>query len=228
MTTRRVPIIGIVGGIGSGKSALARAFEALGCRRLDADTVGHEMLRKAEVFAELVQTFGEEILDDGRTINRSRLAARAFASEAATADLNRIVGGALWPELRRRALEAADHAGPEVPAVVIDAALIYESETDEICDSIIFVDCLDEVRRQRVAGARGWVWDEVLRREARQFPLSRKRGLADEHCANTAGLEHLQDEARRILELVRKLFLSPNVQPECNARKSTGPTDTTI
>ncbi|NIA20992.1 MAG: dephospho-CoA kinase [Anaerolineaceae bacterium] len=208
MTTRRVPIIGIVGGIGSGKSALAAAFEELGCVRLDADKTGHQMLARAEVFCELVTEFGREILGPGDQVDRARLAAVAFASEQATRRLNEIVGGALWPEFRRRALEAADHAGQDVQAVVLDAALLYESQTDQICDGVVFVEAPDEVRRKRIAESRGWDWEEVRRREERQFALSRKRGMADEVCTNTAGIDHLRDQARRLLTIFRERFFS--------------------
>jgi len=208
MTTRRVPIIGIVGGIGSGKSALASAFEHLGCRRLDADKVGHEMLARADVLCELLAEFGPGIqAGDGR-IDRSRLADKAFASEAATARLNEIVGGALWPEFRRRALDAADHPADDVQAVVLDAALLFESQTDDLCDGVVFVDAPDDARRKRVEDTRGWDWEEVRRRERRQFPLSRKRTMADFTVKNHSDLDHLRSEARDILARVRQRFFS--------------------
>jgi len=209
VTTKRVPIIGIVGGIGSGKSSLARAFEDLGCVRLEADKVGHEMLARADVFAELVTEFGDGILGDDRRVDRPKLAAAAFASEQATRRLNEIVGGALWPEFRRRALEAADHAANETQAVVLDAALLYESESNDICDAVVFVEAPDDVRRQRVKETRGWNGQEVRRREARQFPLSRKRQMADFVLQNTAGLDHLRREARGILTRVRERLATP-------------------
>jgi len=208
MTTRRVPIIGIVGGIGSGKSSLASAFEHLGCRRLDADKVGHEMLARAEVLCELVAEFGPGVQGPTGRIDRGRLAAEAFASEAATARLNEIVGGALWPEFRRRALEAADHPAEDVQAVVLDAALLFESETNDLCDGIVFVDAPDDARRRRVEETRGWDWEEVLRRQRRQFPLNRKRRMADFTVKNHSDLDHLRSEARDILASVRQRFFS--------------------
>jgi dephospho-CoA kinase len=222
MTTRRIPIIGLVGGIGSGKSALAAAFEALGCRCLDADRAGHETLARAEVYAELVTTFGNSILAPDGRIDRARLAAVAFADDTSAATLNRIVGAALWPEFRRRALEAADSAPPEVPAVILDAALLYESETDDLCDAVVFVDAPENLRRQRVQAAHGWSWDEVLRRQARQFPLSRKRDLADFLCTNDGNLDALRAAAQRILTEVCQRFSSPKGQNNC--RSGPGPT----
>lgn len=213
MTTRRVPIIGIVGGIASGKTATARAFESLGCRLLEADKVGHEMLARPEVYAALLSEFGDGILAADRRIDRPRLAARAFAAEESTAQLNEIVGGALWPEFRRRALEAADHAGADVGAVILDAALLYESETDDLCDAVVFVDAPDDARRERVKESRGWDWEEVVRRESRQFPLSRKREMADFVVKNHRGLDRLRDEARGILARIRERFFSRNETP---------------
>ncbi len=212
MTTRRLPIIGLVGGIGSGKSALAAAFEALGCRRLDADRLGHEIIARADVYADLVTTFGNSILAPDGRINRAALAAVAFADDASTATLNRIVGAALWPEFRRQALEAADNAPPEVPAVILDAALLFESDSQDLCDAVVFVDAPEDLRRQRIQSSRGWSWDEVLRRQARQFPLSRKRALADFFCTNDGNLDALHATAQRILTEVCQRFSSPKGQ----------------
>ena len=91
------------------------AFEELGCVRLDADKTGHQMLARAEVFCELVTEFGREILGPGDQVDRARLAAVAFASEQATRRLNEIVGGALWPEFRRRGIGRARQAGAGRP-----------------------------------------------------------------------------------------------------------------
>jgi dephospho-CoA kinase len=228
MTTRRVPILGIVGGIASGKTALARAFEDLGCARLEADKVGHEMLARRDVLCELVAEFGDGILGGDGRVDRARLAAAAFATEAGTARLNEIVGGELWPELRRRALAAADHADPATQAVVLDAALLYESGSDELCDAVVFVEAADPERRRRAEATRGWSWDEVRRRESRQFPLSRKRGMADFIVQNNSGLDHLRDEACRILARVRERFFSPNNPPARAAPRERGQAGTIV
>jgi len=207
VTERKTPILGIVGGIGSGKSALAAAMADLGCVRIDADRMGHEMLGREDVRRGLVEAFGEGILGADGAVDRSRLAARAFADEAATSRLNAIVGAALWGEFRRRVLEAAaraDRSDGRVPAVVLDAALLFESGMNELCDAVVFVDAPDDVRQERVKRTRGGDWDEGLRREARQIPLSRKRAMADEVCENAAGLDHLVAQARRLLTLCRE------------------------
>jgi dephospho-CoA kinase len=225
MPTRRVPIIGVIGGIGSGKTAFSRALEAEGCRLIEADKVGHEMLRKAEVFCELVTEFGEEIIGGDGQIDRPALAARAFATDASARRLNEIVGRALWPEFRRRALEAADHAdAASVAAVVLDAALLLEAECEDLCDAVVFVDAPEAARRQRVEQGRHWGWDEVLRRESRQFPLSRKRERADFVVENHAGLAALASRARDVLARVRERFSHGRESRTAEtARRSGGP-----
>ncbi len=195
---RRAPIIGIIGGIGSGKSALASAFETLGCTRLDADAVGHEVLDRPAVRDGLAEAFGPEVLGSDGRVDRPAVAERAFASDEATGTLNRVVGGVLWPEFRRRALAAAEGGAP----VALDAALLLESGTQDLCDAIVLVDAPEATRRERVRETRGWDWEEVRRREARQIPLSRKRELADFVLRNDSDLKHLHAEARRILARV--------------------------
>ena len=84
-----------IGGIGSGKTAFSLALEELGCRRFEADRVGHDMLNKVDIYAELVQTFGQEILGPDDRIDRAALARRAFDTPEHAAELNRIVGKTL-------------------------------------------------------------------------------------------------------------------------------------
>ncbi len=205
----KVPIIGIVGGIGSGKSALSRAFEALGCVRIDADAIGHMVLDDPEVRVALVERFGPEIVAADGRISRPVLGRRAFADQQSTDDLNRIVGSRLWSEFSRRVREVATNPPPAAPAVVLDAALLYENNLEQICTVVVFVYAPDDLRRVRVEARRGWDWAEVERREARQISSSRKQQMADFTVNNDQDLDHLSSEAARILKLTRAAFIFP-------------------
>lgn len=214
----RIPIIGIVGGIGSGKSAMSRAFETLGCVRIDADGIGHRILQNSEVRSALVERFGRKILDEEGQVNRKALACVAFDDDRSTADLNRIVGSRLWTKFINRVFKAASEPDVGCPAVVLDAALLYENNLDEICTAVVFVYAPDDVRRSRIEKHRGWDWAEVERREARQISLSRKREMADFVVINDQELDHLACEAARILAATQQRFNSP-------ANKSTATPD---
>ncbi|QDT17409.1 Dephospho-CoA kinase [Alienimonas californiensis] len=176
-------MFGVVGGVGSGKSALCSAVaERWGLAVLDGDAAGHAALREDAVKNALHDRFGEAIFfahgDLAHAeINRSKLAARVFGpgNEAALKDLEAIV----HPVIRRRLLEeAAGWFASGVEAVLLDAAVMLESGWSEFCEKIVFVDVPRTERLRRVAG-RGWDEAELDRREASQWPLDRKKAAAD-------------------------------------------------
>ncbi|MFH5805211.1 dephospho-CoA kinase [Alienimonas sp. DA493] len=177
------PVFGVVGGVGSGKSALCSAVaERWGLAVLDGDAAGHAALREDAVKNALHDRFGAEIFHARgdlahREINRSKLAAKVFGpgNEVALKDLEAIV----HPVIRRRLLtEAADCFASGLEAVLLDAAVALESGWAEICEKIVFVEVPRTERLRRVAG-RGWDEAELDRREASQWSLDRKRAAAD-------------------------------------------------
>lgn len=171
-------IIGLAGGIASGKSYVAAEFGRLGAVVIDADRLGHEVLRNAEVREELLAEFGAEILDERGEIDRRALARLVF-SDTPTAQsrlgmLERISHPRIEALIRNR-IDEFRAAG--YPAVVVDAAVMFKSGWDRWCDRIVFVECSLETRIRR-AEARGWSRRELLDREARQTPLAEKRARA--------------------------------------------------
>lgn len=205
----KIPVIGVVGGIGSGKTAMSKAFEALGCVRIDADALGHKVLEHAEVRGALVERFGRDILTAEGRVDRKSLARVAFNDDQSTADLNRIVGSRLWTEFIRRVFQSASQPERGTAAVVLDAALLYENDLQRICTTVVFVYAPDDLRRGRIVEGRGWDWAEVERREARQISSSRKQQMADFVVKNDQGLDHLSSEAARILKATQQRFNSP-------------------
>lgn len=184
-----LPVIGIIGGVGSGKSSIAREASL---RRpwfvLDADQLGHQILQFPEVITELTTQFGKEILTSSGVIDRSVLARRVFGPENINArqQLEAIV----HPSLRRLAedgLERAAESG-NYQLLILDAAILLEAGWNELCDAVVFVETPFEMRLKRVAQTRGWNEDEFRQREASQLPLERKRDLSDEIIPNESEL----------------------------------------
>lgn len=170
-----IPVVGLIGGVGSGKSSVARGVAARApVAVIDADRLGHEALREPVVKEALRQRFGSEIFDPQGEVERSRLAERVFGVENASArsDLNAIV----HPEIGQRTREQihAARAGGAL-AVLLDAAVLLEAGWDQHCDAVVFIDAKPEVRLRRVQARNGWTESELQRREASQLPLDEKR-----------------------------------------------------
>lgn len=180
-----LPTIGLVGGIGAGKSAVATLLAARGARVLDADAIGHALLDQSPSRDEVLGRFGKHLLVEGDKpgIDRRALGAIVFADPIKREHLEEI----LHPRMRRtveRAIQKACRRPEEVPLVVLDAPTLYEAEWDDLCDHVAYVECPREVRLARLAASRGWDDEALAARERAQMDLDEKRRRADLTIAN--------------------------------------------
>ncbi|MBX3379310.1 MAG: dephospho-CoA kinase [Phycisphaeraceae bacterium] len=166
-------VLGLVGGIGAGKSAVASELESHGALILDSDTRAKAVLETPEARAALASWWGPDILQNGK-VDRKRVADIVFSDPEQRRRLEAFVHPKLR-EGRHAEIDAAARRG--VRFVVIDAPLLLEAGVDKECDAIVFVDAPREQRLERVR-ARGWDDRELARREAAQMPLDRKRLLS--------------------------------------------------
>ncbi|RLS77507.1 MAG: dephospho-CoA kinase [Planctomycetota bacterium] len=159
-------VVGLVGRIGAGKSTVARLLAAHGATVVDADRIAHETLEEADVVQALVARFGPDVLDDAGRVRRAVLAGRVFGpTEAQAADL-RALEGIVHPRVRRRieALVAAARAADSPRVVVLDVPLLVQAGWDTICERLLHVECVEQVRQARI-DARGW---PAAQRDARE------------------------------------------------------------
>jgi dephospho-CoA kinase len=177
-----IPIIGFVGGVGSGKSTLgaelSRVWQVV---VLDGDAAGHAVLHDGAVKSQLRAAFGAEVFDAAGEVLRPRLAERVFGAADEQAAARRRLEAIVHPEIRRR-LErqiAELRAEGRCELIVLDAAVMLESGWSGLCDAIVFVEAPHEVRLERVRRCRGWSDAELSRREGSQWPLERKRAAAE-------------------------------------------------
>jgi dephospho-CoA kinase len=167
-------IIGLAGGIASGKSFVAACFEQLGASLIDADKVGHIVLDQSEVQSLLVSRWGPDLIKDNK-VDRHRLSEIVFRSDGDVkqlAELEKIT----HPRIRQRIesqIEILRGSG-RVPAVVLDAPVMFRAGWDDVCDKIVFVDAPLQVRKQRAASRR-WDEGELELRESRQVAIEEKR-----------------------------------------------------
>jgi dephospho-CoA kinase len=201
------PIIGIVGGIGSGKSFVARLFGELGCRVIDSDAQVRDAYRNPAVVETLRQWWGDEVVNADGSVNRSAVAARVFTNPAEKLRLEQLVHPMVH-EARARQMEAASK-DPQVVAFIWDTPLLLEAGLAGQCDAIAFVDTPFEQRLARVKSRSDWDEVELLRREKSQLALDSKRALSDYVITNTAeakdgdsAMAGLREQVRRVLSQI--------------------------
>jgi dephospho-CoA kinase len=184
-------VIGILGGIASGKSTLAREFARLGAKVVDADKIGHRVLERPETKREVRATWGDAVFNDDGTVDRKRLGETVFRDRRELERLSAIVHPPILEALRQEV------AASEVP-VVLDAALLDEFTLTALCDHLVFVEASDSVRQERAARQRHWPADEVQRRESFQNPKEAKREKADFVIENDGDIGQLRRNAERV------------------------------
>lgn len=190
MSAHRVPVVGIIGGIGSGKTAVAEALgERLEVARIDADAIGHAVLRQPEVRAALTKRFGYEILDDSGEIVRSRLAAVVFGTAPEQQQARQELEAIVHPEIRKNIHARLDQLqdSAHLDVILLDAALLLESGWAAACDAVVYLDVPESQRRDRVS-QRGWTEEQFTAREASQLSLEQKQAQADVSIPNVGTL----------------------------------------
>jgi dephospho-CoA kinase len=196
---RRLPVIGLSGGIGAGKSAVARAFERLGCFVIDSDARAKAALDRADVRETLVQWWGDAVLASDGRIDRSRIAAIIFADPEQRRKLEQLVHP-IVREDRAAMIRQALAAGAR--AVIVDAPLLFEAGVDAECDTVVFVDTPREQRLERLRQTRNWDEAELARREASQLPVDEKRRRSKHVVENSGKLGGIDSQVARILAAI--------------------------
>lgn len=172
------PVIGLSGGIGSGKSTVAAMLGELGANVIDADRIGHEMyLPGSEGFHRVVEAFGPGVVGADGKIDRPVLGRIVFADAAALGRLNAIVHPLIVAELFRRIAAAREESSTR--PIVIEAAILAEAGWKTLFDRLWVVSVRPETAIARVTGSRPLTRDDVERRIAAQMPDAERRRLAD-------------------------------------------------
>jgi dephospho-CoA kinase len=175
-----VPLIGIVGGIASGKSLVAEILESQGAAVISADALAHEVLEYEDVKRAARERWGAKIFTPEGDVDRSALAKIVFAPPPDGPRERKHLELLIHPEVGRLTAKRLEQLQQDkrIKAVVLDVPLLVEAGYDKLCDKILFVDAPREQRMAR-ARARGWQTDDFERREATQEALATKREQAD-------------------------------------------------
>lgn len=197
------PLIGLTGGIGTGKSTVAALLAARGAVVIDADRLGHEVLLPGgAAYDAVVAAFGRGILDAGGGIDRAKLGACVFDDPDARKRLEGLTHPAIGEELRQR-LAAAMGRGAEVPAVVLEIVLLVENNYQSLVDEVWVTTAQEQTVIARVADRSGLTAAEVRARRAAQLSDADRLAVARVVLPNdgtVAELEALVEvEWRRVL-----------------------------
>ena len=192
-------LIGLTGGIGSGKTTVATRLKALGARIVDADKIAREIVEPGEpALAELAEAFDGVLNADG-TLNRAELARQAFAAPDATEKLNSIT----HPRIRERTLNRFAQARTDgVPVLVYDMPLLIENGEYKKMDHVLVVDAADEIRIDRLVNSRGLDEEDARRRIAAQISREERLAAADSVVDNSGTRDQLLQQVDTFWEQV--------------------------
>jgi len=200
----RLLIVGLTGGIASGKTEVDRELERLGLPVVDADVLARQVVEPGTpTYDTLVRQFGDCVLDAHGCIDRAALASIVFGDEEKLGQLNSITHPAIFQEMIRRVTERAETLRDgEVPAIVVDAALIVDAGVSGVFDLIVVVTADVETRVRRMTSERGMSQAEARGRIGAQAPDSQRKATADIVIDNDSTIEELY---RRVLEAFERI-----------------------
>jgi dephospho-CoA kinase len=189
--------IGLTGGIASGKSTVTGMIRELGIPVIDADQVARDVVKVGEeAYAQIVATFGQDILQANGEIDRAKLGAIVFHNERERKKLNAIV----HPAVRRRMMEEKEvYVQNGAKTIVLDIPLLFESELTHFIDKVIVVYVDDEVQLERLMKRNGFSKEEALARIRSQLPLREKVKKADAVINNNGTVEETKQQLLQIL-----------------------------
>lgn len=215
--SRRKPVIGIIGGIGSGKSLVAAEFERQGCLLIAADKLNDEILRAPAVVATLRGWWGDGVLTADGAADRGRIAEIVFADAQERQRLESLTHPLI--AARRAAIIEAGVDEPAVAAIILDSPLLFESRLDTQCDRIVFVEAGRAHRLDRVRRTRGWDEAELDRRELCQLPLDEKRARSHYVIPNEGSPDQIRSRVTDVLKRVLDEFSPDRSNETVNGRR---------
>lgn len=205
-------LVGLTGGIGSGKSSVSTRLATLGAIVVDADAIVHRLQRPGtDVHAAIVRRFGTDVLDGDGHLVRPRLAAMVFGDAEALADLNAIV----HPAVAREMNGEVDAQRSTDNVVVLDIPLLVENPRIGLCGTLV-VDLDEENAVRRLVEQRGYLADDARARIAKQATRSARRAIADWIIDNSGDRTALQ---REVAAAWRWMTSLPHAGPDAGRRR---------
>ncbi|WP_404453832.1 dephospho-CoA kinase [Oceanobacillus kapialis] len=190
-------VIGLTGSIASGKSTVSRMFADLNIPVIDADKISRVVVNPEEpAYTKIVETFGESILHEDKSLNREKLGSIIFADASKREKLNSIV----HPAVRERMLAKRDaYVEAGEPAVVMDIPLLFESNLTHFVDKTLVVSVTESVQLKRLMNRNGYSEQEAEQRIKSQLSLEEKAKKADAVIDNNGTKQYTYEQLERLL-----------------------------
>src|SRR4030043_1934527 len=199
-------IVGLTGGVASGKTAVSQVLKREGADIIDADKIARELVQPDKpAWNELIRAFGKEILQEDGSIHRKKVADKVVADPEKRKLLNQILHPRIKEEMGRRAKEIGEK-DPEA-IVVIDAPLIIELGDHREMDKLIVVTSTQPQQIERLKDRDGTNPEEALRIVSSQMPLKEKLKFADYVIRNEGSMEETKKRAREVYQELKKMVL---------------------
>jgi dephospho-CoA kinase len=190
-------VLGLTGGIASGKSTVANIFRELGARVVSADDLAREVVRPGSVtLQDIVARFGPEILDEAGNLNRRMMAERIFSNRGERSALNRITHPAI-ARLAARRFREMERAGARL--IVYDAPLLFEAAAEGQVDAVLVVTIAPDRQLKRLMARNGLSRSEAMARIESQMPQQEKTARADFLIDNSGSVEETRQQVRALM-----------------------------
>ena len=192
-------VVGLTGGIVSGKSTVALMFKDLGAKIVDADKLGHSViLPHKPAWEKIVKIFGKDILQNDLTIDREKLGKIVFANQSLLKKLNDITHPEITKIIKKEIDSLKNKTYNQKKILIIDAALIYEAKIDRLMDKIIVVYIDEDEQIKRLIKRSNLSKDEALQRIKSQMPMKEKVKMADYVIDNSNSLDKTKKQVEKI------------------------------
>jgi dephospho-CoA kinase len=190
-------VIGLTGSIATGKSTVAEMFKELSIPVIDADLLAREVVEPGEeAYTNIIEHFGDTILQADRTLDRKRLGEIVFSDEEKRKDLN----GIIHPAIRKRMLEQRDALIKKGEAcIVLDIPLLFESELEHFVDKTLVVYLNEKTQLERLMKRNELSKEEALQRISSQIPVKEKAQRANEVIDNNGTKEETFMQLKEVL-----------------------------
>lgn len=192
-------IIGLTGGIGSGKTSVMKHIETLGYKVYYADDAGKKVMQQKEIIEKIVSLLGADVLNEDQTLNRKTIAEIVFSNPVKLKALNEIVHPAVAKDFERFTSDLQENE-----LVIKESAILFESKANENCDLVITITAPEELRIQRVMARDNSTFEEVKKRIDNQMPDAIKVEKSD-YVINNLSFGKTFEEITMILKKIKAI-----------------------